>query len=367
MSRHTLSLINKVFALQFYRLNSSLFFLIIAFAGGFMRSYDHIALGQLLTSSPLLTLVPASIWLLFGIFIVNFNKKIIAMPENNFLRCFPLLPATGAAISIAGAVLLQMMPVILYATFLLLLSLERSDAIPLFILAELVLAIAVPMGMLSFNLISLCARDAAPKQRMLWSKRLAKPYPLILIQGVLSRDPLSLTGYKVLSVFILLGGLHVSAKPIYDLRLIALAATISFHLALSFISEWHRFENDAFSIYRRMPFSNLQRLGYAVMIILLFSLPELLVLWKNFPIHLTRAGKYAVCLYGLSIYLFWYCFHFVRDWRQETAISFGAIAAIGNFIMILAGIPVFIITMANISISTAIFLLCYYRFEYTRN
>ena len=69
------SVLNQVFVAQFYRTNAGLFFLVIAFAGGFMRSQDHLALGEILVSTPLLSLIPLSVWIMYCLFVNNFNRE----------------------------------------------------------------------------------------------------------------------------------------------------------------------------------------------------------------------------------------------------------------------------------------------------
>src|SRR6187455_2700572 len=78
-----------VFVREFYLANTGFFLLVIAFAGGFMRSYDHVALAEFFISSPLVLIIPIGFWLLYSLKVINFNWEKTKQNENEFIFCFP--------------------------------------------------------------------------------------------------------------------------------------------------------------------------------------------------------------------------------------------------------------------------------------
>jgi hypothetical protein len=364
MNSGILHLFNKVVALQFYRVNSSFFFLVLAFAGGFMRAQDHLALGLIITSSLLLTLIPVLVWLSYAMFVADYNQKLIARAENNFLNTLRVFPDSKILILCFSTAIAEMMPAIFYAAFLAALS-SQSPAIVGTILAGLILCISVTAGLLYFTIKR---RYAITLNLPRWTnslRKIPKPYPVILFHDAFQRQPVALIGYKMLSILILQGALIVSGDPAYDLRLAGLAATVSFNLGIGFVSHWHRFDNDFFPIYRRLPISGWQRFGYVLLIVAVYCTPEILVIIKNFPAHLVWQGSIILYLYGASFHALWYSLHYLADRKPENIVSFAALLTIGYFLTVLAGFPLFVLATLNFCMAITVLRLYYRRFEYT--
>src|SRR5688500_4396091 len=83
---------NKVLAKEYYRLNTGFFLLILTLTFGFMSGVEHRALAEFFIASPLLLLVPISIWVVYLIKIINFNRSQVSLPQNQFLHVFSLRP-----------------------------------------------------------------------------------------------------------------------------------------------------------------------------------------------------------------------------------------------------------------------------------
>ncbi len=111
-----------VFVREFYLANTGFFLLVIAFAGGFMRSYDHIALAEFFISSPLVLIIPIGFWFLYNLKVINFNWERIKQNENEFIFCFMLFPLSKQWWMAIRVVLIQLLPAFIYGLFLCLLA-----------------------------------------------------------------------------------------------------------------------------------------------------------------------------------------------------------------------------------------------------
>jgi hypothetical protein len=358
--------LDKVFVSQFYRENANLFFLIIAFAGGFMRSHDHLALGEFLVASPSLLSIPITVWLSYTAFIMNYNREMAARDVNGFLYHFILIRNPEQASSCMRVSFFQLFPAILHGIFLIGLAAKAELIIQV---SMIVVALLLILAMNCFHLTRLLRRSfnfglsfgSAP---WLLLPRITRPFNIIVLRGTFSRQAISFLGYKTVGLLLLWSALFLSNSGDYDLRLISLAATISFSLNISFIYECHDFENRHFVLFRAMPFNLIRRLCYALITLIIYLLPELMLLIRNWPIDFGIFDLTQVILYGVSICLLWYCFLFTKDRKLETIISYVSIISISYFLLVLAALPLAILCLANFSLATFFYTFFYYRFEF---
>lgn len=168
-----------VFVREFYLTNTGFFLLVVAFAGGFMRSYDHIALAEFFVSAPLVSTIPVIIWFLYTLKVMNFNRERIKQNENEFIFCFILFPVSkqwGMAIHI---VFIQLLPVFLYGLFLCLIASKHGMIHSIFMI---VMGCMVLVGMSAYHLIWWLRHPNHEKKVLMLSRFLnhqfTKPFPL---------------------------------------------------------------------------------------------------------------------------------------------------------------------------------------------
>lgn len=82
----------KVFVRAFYLENATFFLFVVGIAGGFMSGVEHIALMQFFISKAYLIGIPASLWMLYAIRIINFNRSVLMRAENSFVFNLALYP-----------------------------------------------------------------------------------------------------------------------------------------------------------------------------------------------------------------------------------------------------------------------------------
>lgn len=365
MSGDATILFIRLFAKQFYRVHASLFFLIIAFAAGFMRAQDHFALAEFFTAAPIFSFIPVGIWIAYGLFVVNYNHSMMMRKENDFARVLFLYPVSLQYVVSASVISIQLLPVTVYFAFLIIIAASGNLALPMFVLVAAFLGIfSVCTIFTRWLIIRPGEWSAFSFSRRRRNSPFVKPYPAIVLTAALRGQALAIIGYKVVSVLTLWGVLYIYNTGDYDLRLINLAVLVSFMAGTTFILEWHLFENNSFPIFRRMPFSLIQRIGYAFVIIILFALPEIAILMRNVPQEVNTIDLCISILFGINICFFWYAFLYVRDWKRETIVIFVSLAGIALFITILGGIAPSLLTLIHFIGGGLLFSKFYTRFEY---
>ncbi|HEY0740508.1 MAG TPA: hypothetical protein VGD40_03565, partial [Chryseosolibacter sp.] len=139
----------KVFVREFYRLNAGFFIVVITLTFGFMSGKEHKALAEFFVASPLLSLIPISVWLLYTFKVILFNRQRMVLAENVFLFNTSLLYRRQQLVAACQAVFAQLMPIIVYAVFLFVTAL-RNNFLQSFLLlfAAVIVLVAISSLML---------------------------------------------------------------------------------------------------------------------------------------------------------------------------------------------------------------------------
>jgi hypothetical protein len=362
--RSPATILTQVFVVQFYRTNAGLFFLIMAFAGGFMRSQDHIALGEILVSTPLLSLLPLFLWSIYCLFVNNFNHETRHAVSNRFLAQLNLFDRAQRWMALGTVTIGELLPVLFYYGFLMALCLKHQLIASMMCLTFGILLLTASVAIALNRSIAKTAHETNEnKLALYWRKIFRKPYTIVIMYGVLQSQALAILLYKVVSCLLLWTTIFLYTTDDYDLRLLSIGSTVCFGMSTPFIFEWHRFENTLYTIYRRAPVAMIQRLVYAILTLLLFYVPETLILFRNAP--QTVVELMQILSYGVSSGLLIYSFLYAKDRKMEAVTSYGYIAGIALFVVILAGMPLIVLIMLNTVLAVLLYFYYYQRFEYT--
>jgi hypothetical protein len=206
-------------------------------------------------------------------------------------------------------------------------------------------------------------RKTAP-EGILKHIRIRRPFAWIIFQGVFSGQGIAILLYKILGIAILVGSFYLYRTDNYDVRLAGLAVTIAFALNVSFVLEYHRFENRCFGLFRRMPFDNIQRIGYTAIVLLILCAPEILILIRNLPSELRIYDGILLFLYGLSICYAIYGHLYWRAGTDERSVLRTVMMSLLYFVLILFDTPLSAMILFNLLIGTVTYWYCYRKFEY---
>jgi len=330
-----------------------------------MRGTDHIALGIYFISSTYFLIIPISVWCCYTILILSAHLTMTAKTENTFLSEYWLLPLATQWKGASFAVSQQLMPVYLYGIFLIALALKETQYLSILILC---------LAMVTLTIISiwhLRKRILQPNFETqlsalkLWTgKNLVRPFFWFSLQGTVRKQLLTISGYKLISLLLIIASIRLCESDPYDIRLPGIFVLFSFALNVPFILEHHRFENGSFPLYRQMPFTLLQRYAHQLLTFFIFTFAEAALIMRNIPLFFPVQSAMMLCVFGLSVNMLFCNYLYIKDGSPESKMPFVYFCTITFFMSTLANIPLFLIAALNLIVSFFLLRIFYYRFEY---
>lgn len=362
----TFTILQKVIVRTYYKENTSFFLLIIGLCCGFMSAVEHRALAALFISSPLTMLIPIGVWIIYMVKVMNFNASLLTRNENEFLFLFILYPAWQKRILSWGVASIQLMPAILYGTFLVSQAFEYSLYLPVVITLAALLLISTLIGIALHRQLHNPNRE---KKISAWrrfiNRHVTRPYATFALEWVSRHNPAMIIGAKVFATAILFGILKLYTTDTYDFRLLALGAIIAAGASAQVIGEVHRFDTFYFTLPIQLPLSFARRFLNTLACTALIFLPESGIIINYFPPYLapTLIAESIICMWAISF--FWYAMLYqkARTPDTHTKIVFGS--AMFWIVAALFSIPLWAIAAINLLAGTYIWRKNFYRFEAT--
>lgn len=358
-------ILHKVFVREFYRCNAGFFLLVIGVAGGFMRSYEHIALAEFFTSAPIVMLIPLSAWMFYLIKVIRFNQDVLRQDENEIVFSTSLLPTIAQWTHLVGTVSMQLMPIIAYSVFLTLVAL-KNRMIPGAVISSCAsfIIICVASLRLYFSLLRPRLQDDVGWATNFLNTRLTRHYSFFFAEWIIRKQALVFIGTKLFSTSILYGITQLYLYEEYDIRLLGMGTALALSANVNLVWEMHQFDNHHLGITRNLPFGYIQRLGYFTLSMVLLTLPEAGIIIKQFPAPLSTPDLVYTLTFGWSILLAFNGFLYVRDRAQEQLMTMVFFAGFAMIILILFGVPIFLMGLVNLMAGLFFWYRYYYTFEY---
>lgn len=361
------SVLTKVFAKEFYRENAGFFLVALGLAFGFMSGVEHIALAQFFISSPLLMLLPTSIWVLYTAKVIFFNVACIHRPENAFIYESIHLSTVTRIGSISIVLLAQLLPIIAYGFFLLFVCVQNNyfETAPI-IIGMLVFLVGVSTIKFYFDLKN-NQKEVTPSKVKNWiDSHFLRSFPIMMTEEIMRHQGFSWIGTKFFSCGFLLAVFQLYNTDTYDYRLLAIAATFSFTSNILLFNHLHRVENKSLDFYRSLPIPFYKRVVNVIIPILIITLPEFGVLITRTPDTIPSFLAFQIIIYGFSISIMLYGILFVSDWGFDRIVRIIFFLSIILMVLLLFKTP--LLLLAGTLVSCGLYLWCanYYQFEYTR-
>jgi hypothetical protein len=353
----------KVFVRVFYQENASFFLFVVGVAGGFMRDVEHIALAQFFIGKAYLIAIPASLWVIYGIKIINFNKTVLTRPENQFLFHLVLFPKAQRWTLTAIVAFFQFIPAILYGVFLILFAAEQNSyEIILVIAASLVLILLCIIKMLNHTLHH-SGRETKLDLLARLTNRFVKLYPVFIIEWIGRRYLLVLAVTKIVSCVFLFGVLRLYVSEAYDSRLLGMAIVIVTVMGTQLIFEIHRFDNYHFTIIRQLPVLLAKRISYVAVCLVFLSMPETGIIITYFPDNLSFINLITALFFAFSCQFFIYCLMYRKPIDQERLMKVAFIFSVTWILLILFKVPLLLVATLNTGLATYWYNRFYFDFE----
>lgn len=354
----------KVFVREFYRHHASFFLIVIGLCFGFMRGEEHKALAQSFVTLPILLTIPLSLWILYTLKIIQFNRATISLPQNEFISninlCEPW-PRYWSLIQILGA---QLMPAIAYASFLVVTAVKLNCMLSVAILVLSLLTIIMVSAILLFRDL----KNPHAKIKITFLKKLSdryftKPYHYFFIEWIVRKDAMILFGAKLFGSLMIFSFTNLYQTDAYDWRLLGIGLIIAFSGNTALLFYLHRFENFHFQIMRNLPLSLSRRFLGSVFICCILCFPEYCILVRNFPAELHYRMLIPALIFSMSLLAIVYAALYAvpSGMKKFTRIVF-AIAVI-EILLILFSTPLWAIALLNLTSGTILFKRCFYKYE----
>lgn len=359
-----ITLLNKILAKEFYRLNAGFFFLIGILTFGFMSEVEHKAIAQFFVSSPYVLSIPVGIWTIYNFKILNFNSLQLTRFENQIVFNLAFLSFGQQVLCIGICIVLQLLPAVLYSIFLLYIawSLAAHQSIMIIFIAMTVLWLS------STTLIIRQLHKPHQEKKISFIKRLLdyqypKPVIQFYIEWLLRRDPVMLAGTKLFTGLFVFGicVLYVSEK--YDWRLMAMATTICAAANLLILFQIRNFEHTHISWMKNLPLSMAKKFGLFLIVFTILVLPETAVLLKYFPDHLSFYLLLLNILYTVSIVTFFFGLLHIKSMTPENFTKKSFWIFITLILLILFKVPLILMSLSNFITGFLLFRKYYYLFE----
>ena len=357
--------LNRIFALEFYRLNAAFFLVLIGLCAGFMSGVEHQALAAYFTSSPFLLLVPVLCWFFYAGKVISFNQKTSNLPENIFIRDLFLLKRHIQWATALPFILSELMPIILYSIFLALVAIDKS-----MLWSVALISIVIIMIVLMTTIAFIRTLNHSLSETKVWAlrhylnSRFSRFHFQFFIEWIVRRDFAVLMGTKLFSCLLLLAITNLYQTDRYDWRLLAMGLTIAFAGHLVLIFHFQRFEEIYLSFIRNLPLSIVKRLLNFILVFTLISLPDFGLIIRNFPSFLSTGILPFTIVFGISIFILIYGYLYTSPVSLEKLIQRSFALIIIILILILFNIPLWVISVVLLTTGSILYKKHYYAFEF---
>jgi hypothetical protein len=359
------SVLRKTFINEYYRLNAGFFFVILMFAGGFLRAEDHIALAAYIVQSPFLLAIVFGFWGLYHLKTVWFVRQRLLFDSHFFLYNLLLLPRWQRW---GGLLLVQYglwLPVMAYAAFMGYYGQQTCQKWG--IIATFLFVVLVPFTGLWVYEQRLWHPN--PDQRanalgMYLNRRFVKPVWSYFLWYLVRQEPVLFLLTKLFTGGVVMGLCLLYPTDTYDERLLSLAGILAGIGHVIKVFHLYEFEHLQLPLLRNLPFSLGSRFGSYSLLFLLLILPEILLFARYLPAGVSI--WYALQWVGWLLSLVWLIFarflakHYVMDYiLRQTFYAF-----VVFFLLIMFRVPLIALTLLNIGIAVWGFKKHYYSSEY---
>jgi hypothetical protein len=353
----------KIFGKEFYRLNAGFFIIIITLTFGFMSDVEHKALAEFFVASPLLSLIPVAVWIVYTIKVILFNRQRLHLAENQFLLASSQLAYSTTAVVAFQTLFFQFMPVVLYGSFLILMGIKHN------LLQSVSIIIGAVIFLISLSSVALIRSLKTPIHEPQTSalkkfidKYTIRPIGWIYAITVLRKEPFLFFGTKIFAGLLLFAVMRLYINETYDERLLAMAAAFAGIGNFMVMMQMQLFDFKYFIIMKSLPISHLQRWSYVVLITFIFVLPEIVLIVKYSP-PLPLVELFSIMLLIPALALMVYSLLYIRFKNEESYGRLTFALAIAHVVLILFKVPISVFVIVNLLASWLIFRSRYYKFE----
>jgi len=359
-----IKVLQRSFTTEFYRLNMMFFLLVCGLAFGFMSGAEHKALAEFITSSPLLTLVPTALWLLYGLKMNSFNNQVCRMKEMNFVRLLTLSPAPTQIFCVITVVFNQFVPAIGYGSFLILWAVKNQLFISALSIVLSLLVLLFIFSLLLYRRIRSIDTESRVSYLKVWiDKSFQKSFLQFFTEWLARNHPGVIITSKVFGCLLVFAVCQLYKYDAYDYRLLALGCLVAFEGSMLIAHQYVLFENHRFQVLRNLPIQLSKRMTHFALCMIFLCLPEFSVLIRNYPTQLPAYIFIDVSVFVISLFILGYSVlvrikNDLENFSGRVFMSFMIIV-----VLILFSVPLYVLSAIASITALVIYKKGFYAFE----
>ena len=363
MSHHT-NILARTITAEFYRANAMFFLVVMGLAGGFMSGAEHIALAGYFVGSPWLVLIPIGVWIIYTFKIIAYNSKEVRIEANRFLYALPLLNGFRRILPCLAAAAGQLGPAIAYGLFLAATAFKYQRYTELMMIASTLTILVVITTWALDRAFVFPAKEESTPQPVRWLDRMfAKPISWMLTEGVVRLQPGLIYTTKLATCLLIYGTTQLYLYDVYDERLYMMTTCIAFSANLVLVFQYQRFEVVQLLLMRSLPIPFTKRTGSFIVTMAVLCFPEITMLATNLPDYIALRFYFYSLLFGTALMLMGYGALYVRDATFDSFTRWIFFVSMGLLLLILFGVPVWILAIVLSTLGIFLLRRNYYSFE----
>jgi hypothetical protein len=359
-------ILQSVLVNHFYKLNAG-FFIFLFFAlfgvvrGGQLIEF-HLGLIQAILGGPLFLLIIVIIWGLYTLKCINYITKRLMEPGLIFLSCLNRLPKKQVWRWMCFVHFEVYFPVISYVIIIISVAFKahQYQQALIILLANLVFFFAAVQ--VYFKCLQLHSSETFLgrfKFPTLWVR---KPYFLYPLFFIWEERKWMLLLTKLFTLVYLYGFIQFYEPYRYDIRPILLSVLLIIAAHATIIFQIRSYESEFLLFSRNLPISIWKRFGQMISLYFVLLLPELLFIWKGYPLHFNLVDFSQILFMVLSLPAFFHAILYtsIMNGDEYMKIVFAILTAVFFLILYDFGILLFVFVAL---LALVFFYFHYYEFE----
>jgi len=359
----------KIWVFPFFIRMAGFLFLVFYFLFGFTPAGTTISFHALLIFSCLTDIrfffLIGIIWILYYLRIFFLVRKFMKKPQNEFLlSLIPVIPKTEILKSVRFCVLWMACPLWLYGFFMEIVAIQHhlwiSGAIVLIFHISIILFLTRILSNIEWIGYPFSFQNSLDRW---FSFSIPKYIPLLAINFLLLKQRNMIWIGKLISLILLAIGIFINRQFGYDYKVPYLFWIICLAIQFNIVYEMAQFDSQDLEFMRNIPFNIFRIYGYKILEIILFIIPEIILLML-YPVHpFSFLTSLLFILLGIGNLLAYYSLVYLPKVFVDRSLSPVFFIFILLFLLNLYSfwVPMVLITWLFFSL---IFFWRYYEFEW---
>jgi hypothetical protein len=359
-------ILQSVLVNHFYKLNAG-FFIFLFFAlfgvvrGGQLIEF-HLGLIQAILGGPLFLLIIIVIWGLYTLKCISYISKRMMEPGLSFLTCLNRLPKKQVWAWMSFVHFEVYFPVLAYATIIILVAFKAHQYQQVVVIIVSNILFFIGAVSIYFKTLQAHSTDSFLSNIRIPSLPFKKPYFLVPFFFIWTERKWMFLLTKLFTLVYLYGFIQFYEPYRYDIRPVLLSFLLITAAHSSLIYQVRDFENEYLLFARNLPISILKRFFNCIGLYLVLLSPELVFIWKGYPLHFNLIDFSQIFLMVLSIPVFLHTILYtsIMNGDEYMKMVFAFIALIFFLILYDLGMLLFVFVLI---LAFVFFFFHFYEFE----